>query len=254
MRRLLSIALFSSLAACRATEDPPPFVSESALHVPHVAHMAEAEITIDGELDEPAWLESVRVGPFTKDGVEARPFSDARFLWDDRYLYFTLYAADQDLRATQTEHDAPLWMEDAFALTFGPRRDALYLLEISPIGTTTDVRIQALGLHDGSWESGAEVAIDTDGTLNDPNDEDEEWVVEGRVPLRALGLGPGMTLGMSVTRCDTPKGSKRTCGGWGDGPGRAPAGAIELVRGPVTVEPPSVERAPSAPHAKTDAD
>jgi hypothetical protein len=198
--------LAACVTGCDAPEPPRP--PPSAIAVPH----AGSEITIDGETDEVAWQQAVRVGPLQRDGHEARPFSDARFLWRGDSLYFVLYAADQDLHATLRDHDAPLWLEDAFELTFGPRKDARYVIDISPAGVTSDARIDAIGVRDGTWESGVEVAMDADGTLNDPRDEDEEWVVEGRIPLARLGLVPGAPLAVSIRRWDTPVGGKRTSG------------------------------------------
>jgi len=45
------------------------------------------------------------------------------------------------------------------------------------------------------------------GVLNDPSDEDEEWVVEAALPLMALGLAaaPGTRFSVAISRCDTPR-------------------------------------------------
>jgi hypothetical protein len=62
------------------------------------------------------------------------------------------------------------------------------------------------------------VAVDRDGTLDDPSDEDEEWVVEAAIPLAALGVtgAPGTRIQIEVSRCDTPRHTTvRRCGAFG---------------------------------------
>jgi hypothetical protein len=70
--------------------------------------------------------------------------------------------------------------------------------------------------------------VDHDGTINDPSNEDEEWVVEMTIPLASLGVRPGSSLKFEVTRCDTPKGAGRRCATWGHGPS-GPTGRLELA-------------------------
>jgi hypothetical protein len=186
------------------------------LHVPR----AGGPIVIDGELGDDGWLgRAARTGGFVaSDGSQSRPYSDARMVWSDGTLYVALYAADEDLRATYREGDAPLWLEDAFHLSF--RRDDTELtFDVSPLGTLTDAQRTGERAFDYSWQSGARVSRDVDGTLNDPADDDEEWVIEMAIPLQALGLRgtQGERTGFSIHRCDTPKRGPRLCGGWGEG-------------------------------------
>ena len=85
---------------------------------------------------------------------------------------------------------------------------------------TTDAKLTADGKRDLSWESGLKVAVDTDGTINNPKDEDEEWVVESATPLRSIGLKgvPGERVAIEITRCDIPRaGGPKRCGGYGLG-------------------------------------
>src|SRR6478609_7608275 len=133
----------------------------------------EDAIKIDGELDEHAWIDKpARTGAF-----QGKPYSDARMLWGDKTLYLALYAADEDIETRTTEHDGPLWLDDAFRLVFEVN-DTEYKIDVSPKCIVTDGRSKEKnGKLDYSWESGVRVACDTDGTINDPGDMDEEWVV-----------------------------------------------------------------------------
>jgi hypothetical protein len=196
--------------------------AREALAVPR----AKGSIRIDGELEEDDWRSAVRTGAFVDaQGSEARPFSDARFLRGDRAIYVVLYAADDDIRAAVKEHDGPVWTDDAFLVTLGP--DALdapdapsFEIDISAAGVISDARRGAKGERDAAWESGIEVAIDRDGTMNDASDEDEEWVVEARIPLAAIGVSsePGARMSFAASRCDRPRaGGPRRCGSLGAG-------------------------------------
>lgn len=189
------------------------------LHVPHVA----AAPTIDGELDEAEWLRApARTGVFLGvGGTAARPFSDARLLWDHERLYLVLYAADEDIRVAKAAADGPLWTGDAFGLVFVKSDGTKYVIDVGPSGVITDGKSvpaapAASEKIDYAWQSGAKVATDIDGTLDDPRDRDEEWVVEMSVPLASLGMQGlgGERIGFGVRRCDTVD-QKRVCGSFG---------------------------------------
>jgi hypothetical protein len=199
------------------------------LVVPHLP----GSITLDGDTDDPGWTQPpgpARTGPFRlPSGAEARPYSDVRLLWGDAHLYLALYAADEDIRTRTDEPDGPLWLDDSFRLTFR-RDDVEYAIEVSPKGIVTDAVRRSGGAGRGrafdySWNSGAHVSPEIDGTINRSDDMDEEWVIEMAIPFESLGLHGerGETIGFSVRRCDTPKGSPRVCAGWGEREGDAMA-------------------------------
>jgi hypothetical protein len=180
------LAAVLPLVACqRRAAPPPPAAGLAAGEVPRVRE----PITVDGELHERDWNELARIAAFTTGGSEARearPFSQIRLLRDADTLYLGLYAADQDIRST-----------DAFALALGT-----LTLSIDPRGRVTPP------------VAGLRVAADIDDTLDDPRDEDEEWVIEAALPIAAIP--PGTTT-IHAARCDTPKDGKQRCGAW-DGP------------------------------------
>lgn len=183
---------------------------------------ATGDVRIDGELDDGAWSTPVgRTGPFTSGGSVARPYSDARVMWRDGTLYLALYAADENIVAPAVMHDAPLWAGDSFHVVFR-RGNVEMSIDVSPRGVVTDGQRVGGGPFDARWESRARVAVDRDGTIDDPSDEDEEWVVEMAIPMDAFGLTgtPGERLGLEVGRCDRVRAldgsARRTCASWGD--------------------------------------
>ncbi len=211
--------------------------ADLVLEVPH----APGSILLDGDTDDPGWTgdpNPARTRDFLlPNGAPSRPFSEIRMVWGDGYLYLSLYAADEDIESRTAEADGPLWLDDAFRVVFAtvdatagdPATE--YAIEVSPRAVITDSIRHRGGSWDYTWNSGAHASRELDGTLNDPSNMDEEWVVELAVPFESLGLRgrPGETLGFSASRCDTPRAGGRTCASWGQSEGRGqPRGRIVL--------------------------
>ena len=181
MRR--AIVLVAALAAPVGARPKTP----APLVVPQVA----GDIHLDGELDEVAWQSPARTGPFIDaHGDTAAPYSEARLLRDDRFLYLALYAADEDIRTT-----------DEFVVELA-----------SPRGRAT-LHFTAAGKLVPAI-AGARTGVDLDGDVDDPSNDDEEWVVEAAVPLAAIPFARDNTVTMTVSRCDVPKDGITRCGGW----------------------------------------
>jgi hypothetical protein len=217
--------------ALRGTPAPPGHRShwasgfESVLHVPYLP----GSITLDGDTDDPGWTRPPgpgRTGGFVlASGAAARPYSEARALWGDGYLYLSLYAADEDIESRTDQPDGPLWLDDSFRLMF-TNGAVEYLVEVSPKGMVTDAVRRSGGAFDYAWSSGAHVSPELDGTVNLSTDMDEEWVIEMAIPFASLGMKGerGESVGFSVRRCDTPKNAARMCASWGEGDGDAKSG------------------------------
>jgi hypothetical protein len=158
-----------------------------ALVLPQVAQ----QVHCDGELDEIAWRTPARTGPFLDaTGGQAAPYSDARFLRDDRYLYIALYAADEDIRASD---------EFVIDLGAGRRRSTLHFTAGGSLSPAI---------------AGAKVAVDVDGSVDEPSNDDEEWVVEAAIPLTAVPFTRSGTVDVQISRCDVTKDHVKRCGAW----------------------------------------
>jgi hypothetical protein len=163
------------LAACK---DAP---SKLAAPRPGEIGLAGTAIKLDGELDEPGWNARATRGVFLgPDGKLARPYSEIRLLADADAIYVALYAADEDIESS-----------DRFDIAVGTLAFAAH--------------------PDGKVEPAVPAAVDRDGTLDKPSDDDEEWVVELAIPRDQLGEGP---LAITAQRCDTPKDRRPRCGQW----------------------------------------
>ena len=145
-------------------------------------------IAIDGDWDEPDWAKHALRGQFRGfDGELARPSSEIRLLRDDADLIVALYAADENIET-----------RDAFDLKIGS-----LALHASATGAVVP---SVPGLR-------AKVGYD-EGTLDNPKDDDEEWVVELAIPLATAGMHPGAHTQIRAARCDVPKDGVERCGSW----------------------------------------
>jgi hypothetical protein len=223
-RRILAARSQAAASATAASSAPRGAFSfafdpgEVVLHVPH----APASIIIDGDTDDPGWLRPpgpARTGAFVlPNGAATQPYSDARLVWGDGQLYLALYASDEDIESHVETPDSPLWLEDDFRVEFR-NGDMAYSIEVSPKGVVTDGRRKGNGEWDYTWNAGAHVSKEMDGSLNEPKDRDEEWMIEMAIPFESLGMKgePGESIWFSARRCDVPKESPRICTGWGEG-------------------------------------
>ena len=197
------------------------------LHVPHVA----AELVRKaGKTDERFWEgEAGSTGVLlVAKGLGMVPYSEVKARWGNGNLYLWLNAADLDLEGKTRKADADLSGDDAFQIQIGAE-GRVYTLEVNVLGTLTDAICRSrrptprdpMGRTcDRSWQSGADVDVDTDGTVNQLGDADEEWVVELTIPLGKIGQGsakPGIHLRFSVSRCEVAYDGVRACGSWGMG-------------------------------------
>ncbi len=171
---------------------------------PKVVHVPRAgePVKIDGDLDEPSWQTSARRLFVKQDGTEAKPYSDIRLTWSDGVLHVGLYASDHDIVTAHVPVDGPIWRGDDFHVVFTQGKKQ-WAIDVDPKCTITDGTREDEGRWDYAWQSGARAACDADGTIDQPGDNDEEWVVEMDVPLAALGMSKsGDRTDLVVRRCD----------------------------------------------------
>lgn len=188
--QLSGVILSAALAAlvtdplARASGAPAP---SARLVLPQVA----APIHCDGELDEHAWLTPARTGPFSDaHGGIAAPYSEARFLRDAKYLYLGLYAADEDIRST-----------DEFVVELGSGRTRR-AFHFSAGGKLTPA------------VAGSSIGVDTDGSIDNSSNDDEEWIVEAAIPLAEVPFARDGSTPARVVRCDITKDHVKRCGSW----------------------------------------
>jgi hypothetical protein len=159
---------------------------------------APRPLTIDADLDKEAWraapeAELVRV----EDGGPARQRTGLRLSWDDDCLYAAFRVTDDDIRATHTRRDAPLWEEEVVELFLDPwGAERVYVeLEVSPrnvvfdaivVNRARDVEARRDLVALRAWRcAGLRTAVRVDGVIGG-GAVSRGWNVEIAIPFRPL--------------------------------------------------------------------
>jgi hypothetical protein len=149
------------------------------------------DVRIDGRTDEAAWQKAELLQDFAVFWQHRKPATAtrARLLWDDSHLYFAAEMEDHDLFADVKEHNGVLWDNDVFELFFKPstERRPYYEFQVNALNTRLELFLPSRG--SGAYRRfaatsrlGMESAVTLQGTLNQWEDRDTGWTVEGRIP------------------------------------------------------------------------
>jgi Carbohydrate family 9 binding domain-like len=156
---------------------------------------ASGPINIDGRVDEEAWRKAQVLENFVVfwDKRKPKTSTKARLLWDDKYLYFSAEMEDTDLYADVKERNGMTWTNDVFELFFKPHEDRLAYYEFQVNAANTPLELFFPSRGSGGFQRfapltrlGMESAVKLDGTLNNWQDQDRGWTVEGRIPWKAF--------------------------------------------------------------------
>jgi len=224
------------LAATIPTKLPPkPEIPRKR----YVARRTDKPIKIDGKLDEAAWKDAPSTGPFvnTMSGGPADQSTEAKLLWDDKFLYVGFENADTDVWSDLPKHDDKLWTEEAVELMIDADRNGKSYIElqIAPNGTVFDAYLPSYRKYEDSldpknkpfsWNSKVTSKVVVDGTLNKHGDTDKGWTVELALPLADVKgletkaelphLPPtvGDTWRFNMFRMDLPQRKTQQASGW----------------------------------------
>jgi hypothetical protein len=206
----------------------PRYGAPEELLAHYTCPRAPEAFQIDGDLDKPAWRAARKSHRFV-DLVSGEPgFFDTRVacLWDERALYVGFWMEEPQVRATLTERDSFIWVDNDVEVFFGGD-DCYYEFEINALNTVYEVffiyqdalkrgsrfdvpefdlydrDVDVLcGFQDGSrvgkhprgkrwafmdWDfPGLQSAVRVDGRLNDPSHVDRGWTVELAFPWEGM--------------------------------------------------------------------
>lgn len=166
---------------------PRTYVVQRALEAPQV----------DGRLAEASWQEAAWTAPFVHNRGPDRPAPEfrtrAKMMWNDTYLYIGAELEEPHVRAEFVTRDTTVWRENALELFIDPTGDThhYYEFQINARETIWDLMLTRPYRDGGrplsAWDlRGLKRAVDVQGTLNDPSDEDEGWTVELALPWSVL--------------------------------------------------------------------
>ncbi len=164
---------------------------------------AAGEITLDGVLDEPAWLDAPIASNFIqndpREGEPATFDTEVRILYDDEALYFGVFAKDDDPAAiivNDLKKDFATDTSDGFRVVIDTFRDERngYQFATNPAGAKWDAQMANEGREnnanwDGIWEVRTRIV-------------EQGWYAEIRIPLRTLKFRSGdpQTWGINFER------------------------------------------------------
>jgi hypothetical protein len=193
-----------------------------------VAVKTEKPVKVDGKLQEAVWKKAPSTGPFIDayNGSNLPYQTRARAAWDQKNLYIAFECPDTDIFSEMKERDAKLWMQDAVEVFIDANQDGQdYLeLQVSPQGVIFDSYFPRHRQGQADFNSGLEVAVDVQGTINSRDDQDQRWVVEMAFPFSdakgrgkyPLSLPPkvGDVWRVNFLRVDVSKGVAQRAGAW----------------------------------------
>lgn len=118
---------------------PPKFPAAlvPADQVPnYTARRCEIPPVIDGVLDESAWLDAKRMGPFVDlvSGDATAHDTQAAITWDDQHLYVGFWVTEPNVDAMYTQRDDPIYFDNDVEV-FIAGKDSYYEFEVNAFGT-----------------------------------------------------------------------------------------------------------------------
>jgi hypothetical protein len=156
----------------------------------------EADIKIDGVLDEQPWQKAARLTPFVQHDTmaPARAATEVRIWYDTVAMYLGWICEDGDVQATFTQRDSRFWEEEVVEFFVTPTTlDRYFELQWNPLGGTFDAiitnELDPEGRSrriEGDWSYTATsmtFAVNVDGSVQNSSDRDRRWTVEARIPF-----------------------------------------------------------------------
>jgi hypothetical protein len=204
----------------------------------YVARRVSKGPKLDGKLDDAVWKDAPSTGVFTNtmNGSPADQKTEAKLLWDGKFLYVAFDNQDTDIWSSLTKRDDKLWTQEADELMIDADGNGkTYVeLQVAPNGTIFDTYLPTYRKYEDSidpkrkpysWNSKMQAKVSVDGTLNKREDKDKVWTVEMAIPLEDVkGLDTASTVKIppavgdrwriNMFRMDQPQGKPQQASGW----------------------------------------
>ena len=188
---ILSVLLISIMSCAQSKKQIIPQT--------YVAYKTSETIVIDGKADEDAWKSAKWTTDFTDIEGDKTPKyqTNIKMLWDDNYYYILADIKEPHIWATLKQRDTIIFYNNDFEVFIDPDGDThnYYELEINALNTAWDLFLNMPYRESGNivlndWDmTGLKSAVQINGTLNNPNDIDEGWVLEIAIPFKELKTG-----------------------------------------------------------------
>jgi len=155
------------------------------------------DIIIDGIPDEESWQQAEWTDNFTdiEGDPELTPIHRTRvkMLWDSDYLYIAAELSEPDIWARLMQRDTVIFYDNDFEVFIDPDGDTHNYMEfeMNAYNTMWDLFLTRPYRDKGkvidAWDiNGIKSAVKIYGTINDPSDTDDKWVIELAFPFTVL--------------------------------------------------------------------
>lgn len=161
----------------------------------YIAYKTTDEIVIDGDGSDVSWSKADWSDSFIDiEGVVKPKYNtQVKMLWDDKNYYILARIQEPHVWANLKQRDTIIFYNNDFEVFIDPDGDTFnyYELEINALNTAWDLFLTKpyrendnVVLND--WNiTGLKSAVKVQGTLNNPNDGDEGWMLEIAIPWAA---------------------------------------------------------------------
>ncbi|MFV8327965.1 carbohydrate-binding family 9-like protein [Flavobacterium sp. ZS1P14] len=161
----------------------------------YVAYKTADKIVIDGDESDASWAKVDWSDPFIDiEGVEKPKYATkVKMLWDKTNFYILAKLDEPHVWANLRQRDTIIFNNNDFEVFIDPDGDTFNYteLEINALNTVWDLFLSKpyrendnVILND--WNiTGLQSAVKINGTLNNPKDTDEGWVLEMAIPWAA---------------------------------------------------------------------
>ncbi|OXA90411.1 carbohydrate-binding family 9-like protein [Flavobacterium hercynium] len=161
----------------------------------YVAAKTATPITIDGEDADASWNKVAWTDLFEDISTDVKPKygTKVKMLWDETNFYILAKMEEPHVWANLKQRDTIIFYNNDFEVFIDPDSDTFnyYELEINALNTAWDLFLSKpyrendnVVLND--WNiTGLKSAVKIKGTLNNPTDTDEGWVLEMAIPWAA---------------------------------------------------------------------
>mmetsp|Transcript_2184 Transcript_2184/g.3758 ORF Transcript_2184/g.3758 Transcript_2184/m.3758 type:complete len:267 (+) Transcript_2184:1156-1956(+) len=156
-------------------------------------------LPIDGNLDWPGWETLSWTDDFVDilgahDGIQPPRFrTRVKMAWDQSYFYVGAELEEPHVWGTITEKNATIFHDNDFEVFLDPDSDGrnYYEFEVNALGTIWELNLPKPYGEGGQPILGCNMeglryAIRVSGTLNDPSDTDNGWLLTLAFPWREL--------------------------------------------------------------------
>jgi Carbohydrate family 9 binding domain-like len=196
---IIAAALSALFISASGNAQSPFHGKEHLFTVPHyyTVFQTQDSITVDGVADERSWQNAPWSSYFTdiEGDLKPRPPLATRFkmLWDNHHLYVHAELEEPHLWGTLTKHDEIVYNNNDFEIFIDPDGDThqYYEIEVNILKTIFDLYMDKPYRNGGkahiNWNAAnIQTGIAMNGTLNKPDDTDNNWMLEMAIPFTSL--------------------------------------------------------------------